>query len=557
MVYLKSISGDEPVVTGKENVLTKTSQLNQKKVKVVPVSQKEEKQTEDIDKLPQGYYVEKSQDPPVPEPEPTQAPEQTQTTTPTETATTDQSNDDNNEPDTKIHSDERIEMSESITIANDEVKPITEALDNAVRRGLNSTFGSGTSQDGEVDSISSAESMMKHDTFQPLDMNFKKGLHGSGLGRFEINNFKYEIEETGSKIKWTSNAKRIDLKGTFENKSGNTKLFGYFKGVNTKNNTTLEIPESPAETENTDNEKDIEPIPELSNIKTTYNEYCGYAGLRQKFNNGHVLSATAFHDINERMSSNTTQFDALYDLGIADITGSAAIYKIGNSESSVKTNLSCKFKMFDVPSDKQPQAEKPQDEQSTQNEEAEEHKTQTVKTGNKKWDKKSGLLLEFETEEDPEQGIGYYWDFKKENPNSKTRLTIFGKGSTTQRGKDKKSSYHNTIGANFQYKEEIYPKTFFDLCLDVKNKITAGGEDKGSITTAFGTARLTSKNKFIAELEGRFILAKDTYKALALRFAYKFSPKVEVSAEAASVNQNECGVKLKGYTGLASVHVNL
>lgn len=557
MVYLNKVNGDEPVVNGK-NISQQAPQQSQKDSIVVPVGQKQNENAQDSDKLPQGFYVEKSQDTPLAEPTEAPAEEVQETPTAEPTEVPEQDDDDSDIPDTKMHIDERIEMSESITIASDEIRPIEDALDNAVRRGQNAALKQ-IDSDGEIDAITSAETMMKYDTFQPLNMDYKKGWHAVGLARFEHDNFKYTVEETDSSTKWISNSERIDIKGTYESKTGNTKLFGYLKGATTNNNITISTPEenenskTDAENGNNGDKPDIPPIPDVLNMKSNSKEYCIYMGLKQKFKNGDVLSATGFYDKNEEQLVNTTQFDALYDMGFADITGNVSVYQIADNKATVKTNLSCKFKTPEPP---EPEPTDQPEEQTTQNED-EEKNPQEVKTDGKKWHKKSGLLLEFESEDDHEQGIGYYWDFKKNAANSKTKFTFFGKGSTTQRGNDEKSSYHITAGANLQYREKINSKTLFDLNLDAKNKLTFGGEDKGNITTAFGTARINKKNKFFAELEGKLILARDTYKALALRLAYKFSPKVEVSAEAALIDQNECGARLRGYSGLTSVHVNL
>ena len=568
MVYFNKIRGDKPVIISRNT--TGAAGNTAPKVTVVPVGQKADKK-EDTDKLPQGYCVEKSQNdtPPVQEPAsiPTEAPTSEPTETPaeetpsSETEPASQDNDTDSVPDTKMHTDERIELSESITIASDDSRPIQDALDNAIRRSQSSLLNN-----KDVDYITKAESMIKHDTFQPLEMEYKKGLHASGLTRYELNDYNYDVAETDTHIKWKSNSERIDLKGTYESNSGNTKLFGYLKSAVTRNNVLIENPKLQELAKNDENNNyeetgdggdkpDIQPIPDISNFKSKSNEYCAYLGLKQKFNNGNVLTATGFHDKNESQMSHTTQFDALYDLGFADITGCVTVYKLGVTKPTVKTNLSCKLKTFDNPADTQISAEQATDEQTVQNEDNTK-KQESIKSNGKKWDKKGGLLLEFESEDDHEQGIGYYWDFRKNETNSKTKFTVFAKGSTTQRGEDETSSYHITAGANLQYKEKISPKYLFDLSLDAKNKLTFGGKDKGNITTAFGKARLTSK-KLIAELEGKLILAKDTYKALSLRLGYKLNKKVEISAEGSATNQNESGIKLKGYTGLASLYVAL
>ena len=583
MVYINNINGDEPIITGKKavNGNVQTTQ----KVTVVPVGQKSQDVTpQDVDKLPQGYYVEKTggDTPPAqpvsipteaPTSEPTEAPDETQDTQTSETTSTkgeetssseqtDATSQDNDLPDTKMHTDERIELSESITMASDEIKPIQEALNNAIRRGQMTAYNKVNTDNNQVDYIAKSETMMKHDTFQPLEMPYKKGLHASGLARFEINDFNYGVSETAAIIRWKSNAERIDLTGTYESKSGNTKLFGYLKGATSQNDIVYKSAKSQENDSSTEDgnstqgtSDDVEQASNDINVKSNYNEFCAYMGIKQKFNNGQALTATGFHDADESRQTHTTEIDALYDLGFADITGSATVYKIGNTKATVKTNLSCKLKTFENPADEQTTTEQTQDEQTVQSSE-EEQTQQTAKSNGKKWDKKGGLILEFESEDDPEQGIGYYLDYRKNNQNSKTKFVVFGKASTTQRGEDEASSYHLTTGANLQYRERISSKYLFDLNLDLKDKVTVGGNDKGNITTAFGTARLTSQ-KLIAELEGKLILAKDTYKALALRLAYKFNPKLEVSLEGAAVNQNESGVKLTGYTALGSVRIAL
>ena len=583
MVYFNNINGDEPIITGKKAVNGNVQTT--KKVTVVPVGQKSQDDIpQDVDKLPQGYYVEKtggdttpaqpvSMPTEAPTSEPTEAPNETQGVPASETDTTkteetsssestETSSQDDALPDTKMHTDERIELSESITMASDEIKPIQDALNNAVRRGQMAAYNKVNPENKQVDYITISETMMKHDTFQPLETKYKKGLHASGLTRFEVNDFNYNVSETAADIRWKSNAERIDLSGTYESKSGNTKLFGYLKGATSQNDIVYKIAESQENDSSTEDENstqgtsdDVSPISDVMNAKSNYNEFCAYMGIKQKFNNGHSLTAAGFHDVDESRQTHTTEIDALYDLGFADVTGSAAIYKIGNTKATVKTNLSCKLKTFDKPADEQTTTEQTQDEQTVQSSE-EEQTQQTAKSNGKKLDKKGGVILEFESEDNPEQGIGYYLDYRKNNQNSKTKFVVFGKASTTQRGEDEASSYHLTTGANLQYRERINPKYLFDLNLDVKDKVTVGGDDKGNITTAFGTARLTSK-KLIAELEGKLILAKDTYKALALRLAYKFNPKLEVSLEGAAVNQNENGVKLAGYTALGSVRVAL
>ncbi len=528
MVYFNNITGDDPAISVKKSVNGNTKSTQ--KVTVVPVGQKAQDDTaHDVDKLPQGYYIEKTPDDitPAPEPEPTFPP----------------SSEQDDVIDTNINLDQNVSLSESIAIPSDETKPVDDVLENASRRGQNSILNNES-----ITSLDRAESMVKDDPFKPLDQPFKKGFHAAGLARFELNSQRYNIDETSTEIRVNTSAERVDLKATYESPLGNTKLFSYLKGAATNRHTIMEPANVNSETEvqNDDNVVANDKI----DMRNKYKAYCAYLGLKQKFNNGQTLSATAFHDHNEAEFSETTAVDAKYDLGIANIEGSTVIYKIGNA-NSVKTNLSCKFNAFDDNTSNQETAPS-EEENNVKNDVKPAEPVQS----NNKFERKNGLIIEFESEGDSEQGLGYHWDFRKLTQNTRQRYGFFVKGSTTQR-KEESSSYHFTTGANLKCNRAITPKTHFSADLDIKDKLTFGGTDRGNIFTAFGHARIVSP-KLAAELEGSAVYTNDGRRnAIVLRGAYKPSKRAVIFGEGGYLYERQPGMTTQSATLRAGVSVKL
>lgn len=525
MVYLNRLNGDEPIVAAQVSAPAQAPQTEKTKVKVVPVGQKkEDPKPEDVDKLPQGYYIEKTPDNITPTPEPTSLPSSEQ---------------DEDIIDTNINLDQNVSLSESIVIPSDETKPVDNVLENAARRGQNSILNNES-----ITSLDRAESMIKDDPFRPLDNPFKKGFQAAGLARFELNNQRYNIDETGASVRVNTNAQRIDLKATYESPSGKTKLFSYLKGAITNNHTIMESANvnSEAEVQNDDNVV----VDDKIEAQNKYKAHCAYLGLKQKFNNGHVLSATAFHDNDASKFSKITAVDAKYDLGIASVEGSTVIYKIGNA-NSVKTNLSCKFNAFDNNMSNQETAPSEEEENNVKDDVTPAEPIQS----NNKFERKNGLIIEFESEGDSEQGLGYHWGFRKLTQNTRQMYGFFVKGSTTQR-KEESSSYHITTGTNLKYNNGN-----FSADLDIKDKLTFGGIDKGNIFTAFGHARIVSP-KAAAELEGSAVYTNDGRRnAIVLRGAYKPNKKVVIFGEGGYLYERLPGITTQSATFRAGVSVKL
>ena len=569
MVYLRKIGADEPIVSGQSVQQDKKAKKEQ--VKVVPVGQKTKKKSDEADKLPQGYYIEKSQDAPAAEPteapaedlkeksqdapaaEPSEAPvEEVKKNLHKQEQKSESANnnyDDVDEPDTNAYPGARITVD---NIALGQSDKVEEALAGAEIKGLNSVI------QGPASQLDKALTMIQTDPHSVLEPNFKKGFHGTGIARYELTNYSINIdnEYNSSVFKRTTDTKRVDFNATYESPKGKTKLMLHASGtttdrhvkeVSSENHIAIEqeIPEvqdgSQASADGTAANENI------TESKETLNQYRLYLGGKFKINKDE-LSASVIHAKGASLdNSNMTQIDARYHVNNYNVTldSSTIIYKIG-PKTSTKTNISCYFNA------KEP-VDQTENEPANENQTAEENQTKVANTANK-WSKRGGLIIKGESVNgEYEQGVGYYETFKKlGKDHSMLKITPFAVVSTTPR-KEETTSYHFTSGVNVKFNKKYSKDSNLTASLDIKDRISFCGQDKGNTFTAFVDANYTNK-KFNAKFEGKYISVPDSkYLALALRGGYKINKHVQVFGETSYLNQKDGITKLKGGSFMVGV----
>ena len=568
MVYLNRVNGDEPVISGQKPASAQVPQTKKTEAKVVPVGQSQDKNQQDIDKLPQGYYVEKSQDAPAPEPteaptdevkdntpvaQPTEAPadevkENAQQKKQKSESASDNNDVDIDEPDTNVYPGARITID---NIALGQSDKIDEALAGAEIKGLNAAIEESATK------MDKALTMIQTDPHSVLEPKFKKGVHGTGIARYEYTNYSVDIDpgsEYGSTVfKRTTNTKRVDFNGTYESPKGKTKLMLYASGTTTNRHVKEVTSGNPVEQEIPD-EQNASQTPadnlvaeEALESRETINQYRLYLGGKFKLGKDE-LGASVMHAKGASLdNSNTTQIDARYHINNYNVTidSSTVIYKIG-PKTSTKTNISCYFNAKE-------QVDQTENEPANENQTAEENQTTTANTANK-WSKRGGLIIKGESVNgEYEQGLGYYESFRRlGDANSMLKITPFLVASTTPR-KEETTSYHATAGVNVKFNKKFNPDSSVTASLDIKDRISFCGQDKGNIFTAFVDANYTNK-KFNAKFEGKYIIVPDSkYVACALRAGYKMNKYLQVFGETSYLNQKDGIIKLKGGSFMVGV----
>ena len=549
MVYLHKIGADEPIVSGQSVQQDKKAKKEQ--VKVVPVGQKAENKSDDVDKLPQGYYIEKSQDAPATEPTEAPAEEVKENSHKQEQKSESANNnyDDVDEPDTNVYPGARITID---NIALGQSDKVDEVLASAEIKGLNSVIQEPASQ------LDKALTMIQTDPHSVLEPKFKKGFHGTGIARYELTNYSINIdnEYNSSVFKRTTDTKRVDFNATYESPKGKTKLMLHASGtttgrhvkeVSSENHIAIEqeIPEaqdgSQASADGTAANENI------TESKETLNQYRLYLGGKFKINKDE-LSASVIHAKGASLdNSNMTQIDARYHVNNYNVTldSSTIIYKIG-PKTSTKTNISCYFNA------KEP-VDRTENEPANENQTAEENQTKVANTANK-WSKRGGLIIKGESVNgEYEQGVGYYETFKKLGKDYfMLKITPFAVVSTTPR-KEETTSYHFTSGVNVKFNKKYSKDSNLTASLDIKDRISFCGQDKGNAFTAFVDANYTHK-KFNAKFEGKYISVPDSkYTALALRGGYKINKHVQVFGETSYLNEKSIITKMKGGSFMVGV----
>lgn len=515
MVYFNEIkTGDTTPVKKPVNSTNVTPE--KQKIKVFPEKSKTENNSDND--LPQGYYVEKSDEEPKPEQPKAQEPVGKQ-----------QDDDDFDlPPDTDIDTN-KLEMPAGIALGHTET--IDDAIDAAALRGLNSTVEDGNKLD-------KAQTMIKEDQNGPLKENFKKGIHGVSVIRAEKTS--YDVGVLSLDAKKENETVRADQILTYESKSGKTKLM--FTGTYIQTKTDIKTRTSINGDSDISNETD-ETLQNMSNSvtesgaeQTDYEsqpsqkikDYCFYVGLNQKLKKDELYASIVHADGKAGLDNlKTTSVECEYfsDKYNFTLEGNAILTDIG-SLSSAKTNLSFRFNTKEDENPKEVKSEEPATEENeTEVTENTENKAEPQNT--KKWKKKGGLIIKYEDIDGVgEKGIGYYFDNKKKTQNTNTKFTLFAVGSMTQR-KDEKDSYYATAGAEFKYKNQINNDTKFEANANVINKYAFCGPDKGNTTTTQFRAKLTNP-RVTAEVKGKgIILPESKYAGVTAKISWKPTKKIQ------------------------------
>ena len=440
------------------------------------------------------------------------------------------------EPDTDMHTDEKISIDD---IALGQSDKISEAVQSAQLSGLNSAISDDYAR------LERAKTMAKSDPFNILDQSFKKGFHGNGIFRYQYADYSYMFDVDLSEITKTTHTRRIDFSSTYESPKGNTKLI--FLGSGAKTDKYLKYYESYQEDENlipapsdvidnsgiaqsvVSSQNQIEEtVPTESN--ETASQYHLFLGGKFKLGND-VLYANVMHAKGGDLDKSIlTEVDAKYTNDKFGVTfeGSLEVYNVGHL-STTKTDLSC---YLGSKKDEQIEQENISSGLATNEQEKTETEEQAADASNvqnntKKCVKNDGIVIKMGSVDgrEVENGVGYCRTTKKYDENSFFKTTMFSLASTTPR-KEETSSYHATAGVNILYKYKNNRDLSYDVNLDVKDKISFCGADKGNIFTAFLDANCKYK-KTNAKLEGKYIYTPfSTYFGMALRMSYQLNKNI-------------------------------
>lgn len=557
MIYFNKLSGEAPITTEKSTFNTKSEKSSQ--VKVVPVGQNpENKKAEDADTLPQGYYVEQEpQDVITAKKENTSKEDNSSSQAASEDKQKSSGNvidklfDNMDEaPNATVNVDERLAI-DNIALGQSDL--IDGALEAAQIEGINSAVADSSNK------LDSAITMIKNDPHSVLNQDFEKGFHGIGLVRYQKDSYKGSIEGEFAPIEFekTTDTKRVDFSGRYESPKGKTKLMIYASGTTTeRNSTVLDSDNQDAESDNADSNGNL-------SLTDRLNQYSLYGGGLFKLGKDELTASIMHAKGGNLENSITTQIDLKYYINNynATVEGNTIIYDIGTLHST-KTNFSCYFNAKDKENEINEDT-KIENDEPAENIEAEDktnEETSSDKADNKKWSKRGGLFFDGELiDGECSPGIGYYKNFKRHGKDSFLKVTPFVKGSTTPK-KEESSSYHGTTGVSVLYNKDFNSNSSLSANLDVKDRVTFLGNDKGNIFTANISANYSYKN-FNTKFEGMYIKVPGSrYVATGLRNSYKFNPnqKVEacVFADLRYVNQKTTSSKVKGGSIMIGAGVN-
>ena len=531
MVYFNKVSTADTPVTVNQSGNTNEVTAN-KEVKVVPVGQNSEnKKADDADKLPQGYCIEKSQEP---------------------SATI---NDDNDDIDTNVHPDDKIAYN---SIAVEQADQVDDIIKTAYVKSLNTALG-------EEDKLDKALTMIKNDPYDVLNKDFKKGFHGTVIGRGEV--IQYSVNNAGNDMSSTKFTKKIDANFTYESKSGNTKLLFLGSGtktdVNLKLSVNTDLAEQPSESDTSVNDaetaNDVVPSADGLSANNQYNEFSLYIGGKQKIGKD-TLSGSVLHSKEQsNLPSATTQVDLKYDMDKynATIELNTIVCNINHRNVVEKTNLSCDF---NTKEEDNVESNEQQNQPAEETQEQTTDKTEVVEN-NKKWQKKGGLGIDIEAlNYEYESGLHYKYNFKRKGVNSVTRIVPFAGVSTIQR-EGEADSYSLRTGVILKYNKNIGANSSLQTSVDLKDKITIIGKDKGNIFTANGSVKFRSR-KFDADMNAKYIIAGSKYAGLDTKLAYKPTNDVQIFCKGNIIKQLEhnsdtnAPVEIKGAAIQGGVCVN-
>lgn len=546
MVYIHRLDAGEPVVSGQP--VQQDKKVQQKTVKVVPVGQTSEKKSDDIDKLPQGYSVEKSQDnvasdakkdeqPKTDEqPKAEEPPKADESTKPDESEAKDKEGDNSaDEPDVNLHLDEKISIDDISLYHSDTIRA---ALENAQVKGLTSAIEENSDDGGSI-ITDKAITMAKSNPYAVFENDFKKGVHGTGIVRYQTSKYSNIPQSGSTKVDETDTTTRIDFNATYKSPKGNTKLMMFASGAKTITNYSEKPKATPAADNGSKGGDSAADAPKNNNDSTAQEPMNGTENTTQynlyfggQFNIGNdELTACVLHAKGgEICNSKTTEIDAKYYIDKFGVTvdGNVIVYRAGNLKST-KAKVDCYLEAKDK---KQPQTQTNNSSVETESKnDSSNNETDTkvqTSTGPKKWVRKDGLVLKGESiKGEYEQGIGYYQVYKRYDDNTFLKITPMIVASTTPR-KEETTSYHATLGANVYYKNKINSYSAFDANLNIKDRISFCGADKGNIITANLSANYSYK-KYSAKIEGKYIHSADTqYAAFVIRNTYKANKNVRV-----------------------------
>lgn len=464
----------------------------------------------DLDAPVEGYYVEQTSQEPIK----AQGEEQNN------------QEDDDDDIDMNVDPDEKITILPSIAI-NKTATELTNTMEQAVNRAVADILSS-TSDASFYRAQAMVSDQKSYKCFDEL--NFKNNFNIYGKTVFEGNYQNYN-NDSQTDIKLSQNSEKADLGLSYKSKSGKTKAF--FFGSYTHTNCDVELKSEASDNESEDTVNNLS-----GNVK--FDSYSVYGAVQRRFNNGDIITGSAFRTDDAASSVKTNSFDASYYAKrfMTMLEGKTTIQKLGNLNTVTKTDFTISFNPELAVEQKQKNSA-PDNTSETQTNTDEEEKT----TGKKITKTFTPFFNTQAISGDTETGLGLKYIIKRTDKNSGLKFASFGKLSTTQQ--QESSKYHLTFGSGIKYTNNIGAKSHLKAEAEIKDRYTFGDDN---ILTASAHVVYASP-KFCAEAEAKRILIsgdQPSYAAFDLRSYYIPSDSINLFGELSHVYLKEPDNRLNG-----------
>ena len=442
---------------------------------------------------------------------------------------------------------ERITINPGIAIYKN-TDEITNAMDRTVNKSIANMFQSS----GETAFYKAKDMINDNQAYNCFDdINFTKRFNIYGKAVYELDNYRYKLDDLGSVSTRVQNSFKFDLGLNYKSKSEKTKamLFSSFTGTKVKTNYET----GPSETfELEDGEGAVSESANTIQFKSNYKSLSIYGAVQQQFKNKDFGILSAYHINDNTLDTKTTNIDASYFLNkykvLAEVNTN--IYKALDMKTITKTNFSLSLnpELTSQVNNENESSVSDSDPEVTQ------------KISSKKWSKSftpffnSQSLNSQSVSGSTEEGLGGELRLKRTGQLSTLQLGGFGKISTTQQ--EDNNQYHLSFGALMKYSKNWNKKSQLKAKLSLKDRVTFG---QGNIMTANATVSYVSP-KVTAELEGKYINVNHAdftnYGGVVGRVFYTPNKNVNVFLEGCYTNMKEPNAKSSNSVVQAGVIAN-
>ena len=492
-----NISSRDTII--REPLKTKKQEQPPQNIPVV----KETTPTDDADKPVEGFYMEKTSQPKAANP----------------LADGDNDDDDGNDD---VDPNKRLPVDSPIAICDKTTSDITDTMQQTFDCSMAQVFSP-----GETSYVNAQEMLKNNNAYKffnefEFDKNKKLNIFAKTVGEGII----YNIVSDNASISMYKNSIKTDAGANFENNSGKLKLFGF--GSYTRTHTNLQGKSFPVY-EPTDDSGSEGTGGSTFSGKSNNDSYSFYGAGQYKFNNGDILTGSAYTIKDGTLDSKTTSFDVNYywKIYMALVEATTTTYDVTGNSVTV-TNLTCSFnpELADNP--------------KTGNAPSSKNSTKTLSKEN---NTTPAITKRCSTEFSPfvkslvvagsaSNGVGGKFRSICVDKDSKLKVVSSGLLSTTQVEKEN-SRYHLTGGLNVKYTKNTGENSKLTAEIDVKDRYTFGHDN---IFTAAGHASYaTQKWTFELDLENISIAHSDepSYRAAVGKIAYNPNDKLSFKVQGA------------------------